>query len=43
MKGRNEVECRKLPSSEYDDCMRSLEKDYDSYREQRDDVIRDRY
>ena len=43
MRYSKELECRKLPSSEYEDCMRTLEKDYDRYREQREDVVKDRY
>ena len=41
MKGRSELECRKLPTAEYEDCMRALDKDYESYREQREEVIRE--
>ena len=41
-KARNEVECRRLPTSEYEDCVRTFNEDYQKYREQREEVIRDR-
>ena len=39
----NELECRKLPPAEYEDCIKSYEKDYDRYQQQREEVIKDRY
>lgn len=41
IKMRNEIECRKLPSSEYQDCVNALQTDFDQYKSQREDVIRD--
>lgn len=40
MKRRNEVECRRLPPSEYEDCMSTLETNFDHYKNQREDVIK---
>jgi hypothetical protein len=43
LKQRNELECRQVPDAEYEDCMRSIQKDYETYQEERGEVNRDRY
>ena len=41
MKARNEIECRKLPPAQYDDCVKAQDTDYEQYKEQRKEVIKD--
>jgi hypothetical protein len=41
IKMRNEIECRKLPPSEYQDCVKALETDFNQYKHQREQAIKD--
>lgn len=43
MKMRNEIDCRKLPDSQYQECMDAQKKDYETYKQERGEATRDRY
>jgi hypothetical protein len=33
------LECQKLPSAEYENCVRQYEESYDTYRQSRDELL----
>lgn len=39
-KSRGEIECRKLPDAQYDECMHNYETTYEQYRQQREEAIK---
>jgi len=40
LKKREEVLCNQVPASEYEECMKNAEGDYDKYKEQRNEIIK---